>query len=145
MSADPFNLQRFVDRQAKEDIYESALDELRAGEKRLHWMWFVFPQLEGFGTSENSQYFGITRRAEAQAYLAHPQLGLRLIACTEALLKHRDRSATNILGSTTDAMKLKSSMTLFEAVAPDPTPFAAALDAFYDGRRDRATLKRLRP
>jgi uncharacterized protein (DUF1810 family) len=144
MSTDPYDLQRFVDAQAADGIYERALDELRAGEKRSHWMWFVFPQLKGLGHSSMAERYGITGRDEAQAYLAHPQLGPRLIDCAEALLQHRAVPAEQVLGST-DAMKLRSSMTLFEAVAPDPTPFAAALDDFHGGRRDRTTLERLRP
>ena len=135
------DLDRFVAAQAS--IYEQALAELRAGQKRSHWMWFVFPQLAGLGRSATAHYYAIASADEARAYLAHPLLGPRLRDCAAAVLGHTDKSAEDIFGSI-DAMKLKSSMTLFEAVADDPAPFASVLDAFFGGARDRATLDLLR-
>jgi uncharacterized protein (DUF1810 family) len=138
---DPFDLERFVIAQAS--AFADALAELEAGRKRSHWMWFVFPQMAGLGRSEMARFFGIRSADEARAYLAHPLLGLRLRQCCAVLLRHRDQSPETILG-TIDALKLKSSMTLFEAVADDPAPFAAVTDAFHHGRRDSLTLDLLR-
>ena len=132
-----FDLDRFVT--AQQGVYARALAELRAGRKRTHWMWFVFPQLAGLGRSERARVFGIVSAAEARAYLAHPLLGPRLVECGEALLAQPERSAEAIFGLV-DAMKLKSSMTLFEAVAEAPAPFAPVLDGFFAGARDRPTL-----
>ncbi|MBA2920683.1 DUF1810 family protein [Sphingomonas sp. MAH-20] len=136
-STDPHHLQRFVD--AQEWAFADALAELGAGQKRTHWMWFIFPQLAELGRSETARFFGIRSADEAQAYLAHPLLGSRLRQCCVALLRHRSRSAEAIMGSV-DALKLKSSMTLFEAIADDRSSFAAVLDAFYLGARDALTL-----
>lgn len=133
------SLERFVDAQSG-GVFERALAELQAGEKRSHWMWFVFPQIAGLGRSETARLYAIVDRAEAEAYLAHRQLGPRLRQATDATLAWRGgRSAEDILGGI-DALKLASSMTLFGAVAADPAPFAAVLDAFYAGRRDERTL-----
>ncbi len=129
-------LERFVEAQA--GVYETALAELIAGEKRGHWMWFVFPQLAGLGLSAMAQHYAIGSLAEARDYLAHPLLGARLRECTAAMLGHPDRSAEAVLGSV-DALKFRSSMTLFDAAEPDGA-FARALDAFYDGERDLRTL-----
>lgn len=139
--ADPFDLQRFVDAQAGD--YAQALAELRAGHKRSHWIWYVLPQLRGLGTSAMSQRYGIGSRAEAHAYLAHPLLGARLRECVAALMAHRGRrGAVEILGSI-DALKCRSCLTLFDAAADHGEPlFAQALDAFYGGERDQATLAR---
>lgn len=137
--ADP--LQRFVD--AQRDVYPVALAELRGGAKRSHWMWFVFPQIAGLGSSAMARHYAIADMAEARAYLAHPLLGARLVESAQALLPHRDRAIDRILGSI-DAMKLRSSMTLFEAASDGREPtFAALLDTFHDGERDPATLARL--
>lgn len=136
-----FDLDRFVAAQA--GIYAQALAELQAGRKRNHWMWFVFPQLAGLGRSPTAIFYAIASAAEARAYLAHPLLGGRLRECARAVLGHRERSAEAIFG-VVDAMKLRSSMTLFEAAAADAPPFAAILDAFFDGERDAATLDLLR-
>ncbi|HVQ07157.1 MAG TPA: DUF1810 domain-containing protein [Allosphingosinicella sp.] len=133
-----FELERFVEAQAP--IYGRALAELRQGRKESHWMWFVFPQVAGLGTSPMARRYAIASADEARAYLAHPLLGARLRDCTAAILAHRERSAEAIFGAV-DAMKLRSSMTLFEAVAGDPAPFAAALAAFHGGERDAATLR----
>ena len=135
-----FDLDRFVAAQA--DIYGQALAELRAGRKQSHWMWFVFPQIAGLGRSPTAIYYAIADAAEARAYLAHPLLGARLVECAEAVLAHCGRSAEAIFGGI-DAMKLGSSMTLFEAVADDPAQFASVLEHFFDAERDPATLKLL--
>ena len=132
-----FDLDRFVAAQA--GVYEAALAELKAGRKQSHWMWFVFPQIAGLGRSPTARFYAIASAAEAGAYLDHPLLGPRLLACAEAILAHRGVSAEAILGGV-DAMKLKSSMTLFEAVAADPAPFASVLDEFFDAERDPETL-----
>jgi len=131
------DLSRFVAAQA--GAYAAALAELKAGRKTSHWMWFVFPQIAGLGRSETARFFAIAGRGEARAYLAHPALGTRLIEATSAVLGHRGTAAEAIFGPI-DAMKFRSSMTLFEAVADDPAPFATALDAFFGGDRDTATL-----
>jgi uncharacterized protein (DUF1810 family) len=134
------DLGRFVE--AQEGIYGRALAELRKGRKQSHWMWFVFPQIAGLGSSSMTRLYAIASADEARAYLAHPLLGARLRECTAAVLAHRERSAEAIFGPV-DAMKLRSSMTLFEAVADDPASFAEALAAFHDGERDAATLRLL--
>lgn len=135
-----FDLDRFVDAQAP--VHVEALAELLAGEKRSHWMWFVFPQLAGLGHSPTARFYAIASAAEARAYLAHPLLGARLRECVAAILGHRARSAEAMF-DIVDAMKLKSSLTLFEAVAADPALFAVALDTFFGGARDAATLRLL--
>ncbi|MGR6469215.1 DUF1810 domain-containing protein [Rhizobium sp. PAMB 3182] len=127
---------------AQATVHETALAELAAGRKRSHWMWFIFPQIEGLGTSEMSRRYALHSLDEARAYLAHPVLGERLRECTRAMLKHSDRSARQILGSPDD-MKFHSSMTLFHRAAPDDKLFADALTAFFDGMEDAATLTRL--
>jgi uncharacterized protein (DUF1810 family) len=135
-----FDLRRFVT--AQEDIHAQALAELQAGRKQSHWMWFVFPQLAGLGSSPTAVRYAIQSADEARAYLAHPVLGPRLHAGVAATLAHKGARPETILGGI-DALKFRSSLTLFEAVAADPAPFAAALDAFYDGERDRRTLELL--
>ena len=134
---DPYDLQRFVDAQAP--VYEQALDELRAGRKTSHWMWFVFPQLRGLGHSATARHFGIASLDEARAYLQHPLLGPRLEACTRALIGIDGRSATEILGSPDD-LKFRSCMTLFHCAAPENPIFDAALRKYFDGEPDRRTL-----
>jgi uncharacterized protein (DUF1810 family) len=134
------DLERFVGAQA--DVYDDALAELRAGNKRSHWMWFVFPQIAGLGRTATAQRYALADLAEARAYLAHPVLGPRLVECAEALLKVPGRSATQILG-TPDDLKLRSSMTLFARAADDPAVFRAVLDRYYGGEDDPATLQRL--
>lgn len=139
MVNDFFNLQRFVTAQARS--YPVALAELRAGAKRSHWMWWVFPQLAGLGRSETARAYGIVSLAEARAYLAHPLLGPRLEEATGAILLHRDRAPETILGGV-DALKFRSSLTLFVAAGAG-APLGEALDAFYAGERDPATLRLL--
>lgn len=119
-----------------------ALAELKAGRKTSHWMWFVFPQIAGLGRSETARFYAISDVAEARAYLAHPLLGARLREAAAALLAHRGRSAEAMLGGI-DAVKLRSSMTLFEAVAPEEPVFAAVLEAFFSGQRDPETVRRI--
>jgi len=134
---DPHNLQRFID--AQDGVYETALAELCAGQKQSHWMWFIFPQLAGLGFSPTAQYYAITSLDEARAYLAHQLLGPRLRECVDAILRwSKERTAEQILGSI-DAVKLKSALTLFDAVDPNAL-FAAGLAAFYGGERDERTL-----
>ena len=135
-----FDLDRFVEAQAA--TYAQALAELKSGRKESHWMWFVFPQIAGLGFSAMAQHYAIGSLAEARAYLGHPRLGPRLHEASEAVLAHRDRSAEAIFGKV-DAMKFRSSMTLFEAAAEGDGPFGAALDAFYAGERDAATRRLL--
>ena len=134
------NLQRFV--AAQDGVYALALAELKAGEKRSHWMWFVFPQIAGLGSSAMAQLYAIGSLAEARAFLDHELLGPRLAEATEAVLAHRGKSATAIFGSV-DALKFRSSMTLFEAAFEGAGPFGAALDVFYGGERDGSTLRLL--
>jgi len=136
----PFGLQRFVD--AQRGVIEPALAELRAGRKQSHWMWFVFPQLRGLGRSETSRHFGLDGLAEAQAYLDHPVLGPRLRAACEAVLA-APGDAVTILGPI-DAMKLRSSATLFHRAAPDDPLFPALLERFFGGSPDPATDELLR-
>jgi uncharacterized protein (DUF1810 family) len=132
-------LERFVEAQA--DIYPAALGELRAGRKRTHWMWFVFPQIAGLGHSAMARHYAIASRDEAKAYLAHDLLGPRLRDCTQAVLAVSDKTANAIFGSPDD-IKFRSCMTLFDAVAPHGM-FEQALARFYGGQRDPATLERL--
>ncbi|MEO5937996.1 MAG: DUF1810 domain-containing protein [Sphingomonas sp.] len=136
------DLDRFV--AAQDGVIDRALAELRGGAKTSHWMWFVFPQIAGLGHSAMAQRYAIADLFEARAYLAHPLLGPRPIDATEAILRWAGRrSADAILGGI-DVIKLRSSMTLFEAVAGAGTaPFADCLDALYGGKRDPATLARL--
>jgi uncharacterized protein (DUF1810 family) len=135
---DPFSLERFV--RAQTPIFETALGELKAGRKRAHWMWFVFPQLRGLGASSNATFYGISSLAEAQAYLAHQVLGPRLVLCTQAVLAARERSLHAIFGSPDD-MKFCSSMTLFAlASAGDENAFGQALERYCGGRMDKRTL-----
>ena len=134
--AGDFDLARFV--AAQDGVYDGALAELRAGAKTGHWIWFVFPQVAGLGRSEMSRIYSIGSLAEARAYLAHPVLGPRLRESAAAVLTTQGRSASEMLGSI-DAVKLRSSMTLFLRADPDERAFRAVLDRFYDGRPDAAT------
>lgn len=140
-SGDPFDLQRFVDAQAR--VYAIALDEIESGRKRSHWMWFVFPQLRGLGRSSTAEIYGVASLDEARAYLAHPLLGARLRECVEAALGHSDRLLVEIFGSPDD-LKFRSSMTLFaRAASPREPLFQAAIDHLCDGQPDPATLEML--
>lgn len=136
----PFDLNRFVD--AQQDVHEHALAEIRSGEKRSHWMWYVFPQALGLGTSAKSKEFGISGQDEAMAYLAHPVLGPRLLAIAEAALAVAGRTANAIFGSPDDR-KLQSSATLFASVSPDGSVFHRILAKYYRGEHDARTLQLL--
>ena len=136
-----FDLERFVEAQA--DVHARALDELRAGRKTGHWIWFVFPQLTGLGRSELSRFYGIGSLAEARAYLGHPVLGPRLRAAADVLLGVRGRSAEAILGPV-DAKKVRSSMTLFHRADPDAAAIRAVLDRYFGGVPDPLTDELLR-
>jgi uncharacterized protein (DUF1810 family) len=131
-----FDLERFVTAQA--GTYQQALMELRAGRKRSHWMWFIFPQLAGLGRSEVSRFYGIGSLDEARAYLAHSTLGPRLRAAAQAVLQSGTRDAAALLGPV-DALKLRSSMTLFTRAAPGERVFVDVLDRLYGGDVDEAT------
>ena len=135
---DPYHLERFVDAQDAAGTYQQAMRELRAGFKRSHWMWFVFPQVAGLGQSPTSRRYAIASLAEASAYLGHPILGPRLLSSVAAVLEVEGRSAEQILGSI-DAQKLRSSMTLFLRADPDQPVFQLVLDRYFDGVADGAT------
>jgi uncharacterized protein (DUF1810 family) len=134
------SLERFVT--AQQQVFPRAIQELRAGEKRSHWMWFIFPQIAGLGRSDMAQRYAIAGRGEARAYLAHPLLGARLADCTDTMLGWAGRKSAEAILGTVDALKFCSSMTLFEA-AGGGARHAKALDAFCDGKRDSLTLDRL--
>jgi uncharacterized protein (DUF1810 family) len=131
----PHDLQRFVAAQDSGGSYERALAELRAGRKTSHWMWFVFPQRAGLGQSEMSRRYAIASPEEARAYLDHPVLGPRLVESAAALLAHEGRSAGEILGEI-DAVKLRSSMTLFSRIAPEQPAFRRVLERYFAGEPD---------
>lgn len=133
-------LERFVLAQQRD--YVRALAELQLGRKTTHWIWYVLPQLRGLGRSAMAWEYGLDGRGEAMAYAAHPLLGPRLLQCVQALLQHEDRSAAQILGEV-DALKLRSCLTLFAEVAPHEACFAQALQRFYGGQADPATLRLL--
>ena len=137
---DPHRLNRFV--RAQQGVYEEALAEIRAGDKRSHWMWFVFPQLAGLGSSPTAREYAIRSLDEARAYLQHPLLGPRLQECAEAALGVRGLSAHDIFGSPDD-MKLRSSATLFAQVSPQASVFHRLLERFFNGRADEKTLQLL--
>jgi uncharacterized protein (DUF1810 family) len=136
--ADPFTLERFVTAQAP--VFETVLAELRAGRKRTHWIWFIFPQLAGLGRSSTARFYGIGSLEEARAYLAHPVLGPRLDQCTRVVLESESPSLNAIFGSPDD-LKFGSCMTLFSLAAGDPdNPFRQALDRWSEGQPDEQTL-----
>jgi uncharacterized protein (DUF1810 family) len=140
MAQDPYDLDRFL--RAQENDYERALAEIRSGRKQSHWMWYIFPQFEGLGFSPTSRFYSIKSVAEARAYLRHPVLGPRLVACCEAILALEGRSAPEILGSPDDA-KLKSSATLFAHVSPAHSVFEQIVEKYFDGQRDDPTVRLL--
>jgi len=137
---DRFQLQRFVD--AQEPVYDDAVSELRAGRKRSHWMWFIFPQISGLGHSATSQTFAVSSLAEAVAYLAHPTLGPRLRECAALVAGIEGSSIGEIFGYPDD-LKFRSSMTLFAAAAPQEPIFATCLQKYFGGQPDPLTLERL--
>ena len=140
MTGDPYNLLRFVD--AQRDTYEEARRELANGRKTGHWIWFIFPQLHGLGRSEMAAFYGISGREEAAAYLAHPVLGPRLKECAGLMNGIEGRPAEDVLGGV-DAMKFRSSMTLFAAVAQGDRVFQDALEKYFDGKPDPLTIQGL--
>lgn len=142
MTTDPFHLDRFVAAQNDGGTYERALAELQRGRKSSHWMWFMFPQLAGLGSSPMAVHYAIGSLDEARAYLQHPVLGQRLLDCTAAVAEHGELSAEKIFGSV-DAMKLRSAMTLFHLAEPGQPLFRTVLDLFFGGELDDATLSRL--
>ena len=137
MIEDPFNLNRFVD--AQKSIYSSALSELKAGQKRSHWMWFIFPQIAGLGSSPTATFYAIKSISEAEAYLAHAVLGLRLQECTKALLSLSGRSVSDIFAYPDD-LKFCSSMTLFDNVSSGDCVFADAITKYCGGKRNAKTV-----
>ena len=139
---DPHRLHRFVDAQDAHGTYDGAVRELREGRKRGHWMWFVFPQVAGLGRSATAQHYALAGAEEARAYLAHPVLGARLRECARVVADLPETDPVRVLGEV-DAVKLRSSMTLFAAVAPDEPVFRAVLDRCFAGEDDPETLRRL--
>jgi uncharacterized protein (DUF1810 family) len=138
--ADPYALQRFVE--AQTPVYARVLAELRTGRKTGHWIWYVFPQIHGLGSSSTSQHYSIRSLQEAQAYLVHPVLGARLRECTQLALDIEGRSIRQIFGSPDD-MKFRSSMTLFAHATSDNELFLRALDKYWEGKYDPLTLERI--
>jgi uncharacterized protein (DUF1810 family) len=137
---DPYNLQRFVD--AQKPVIEQVCSELREGCKKSHWMWFIFPQIKGLGNSETARTFAISSREEAQAYLNHPILGPRLRECSRLVTLVEGRSARQIFGSI-DALKFRSSMTMFASVTSDNGVFTEALQKYFGGDVDSLTVEKL--
>jgi uncharacterized protein (DUF1810 family) len=139
---DRYGLERFVAAQDAHGTYGRAVRELRAGMKLSHWMWFVFPQISGLGFSATAQRYAISSLDEARAYLEHPVLGPRLVECARILIATEGLSATDIFGGI-DAMKLRSSMTLFASAAPEQPVFGEVLRKYFNGEPDEATIERL--
>ena len=140
LTPDPFDIERFIKAQNDDNTYQQALKEILQGHKTSHWIWYIFPQLKGLGHSTYSQYYGLADTDEARTFLANPCLNERLREITNALLIHKDRNIERLMGSSIDALKLKSSMTLFDAISPNDI-FSKVLDVFYDGKKDRNTLQ----
>ena len=139
-SDDTYDLNRFLN--AQEGVYERALSELKGGQKRTHWMWFIFPQIDGLGYSPAAKRYSIKSREEARQYLNHPVLGKRLLECTEAVVALKGGSISEIFGYPDD-LKFRSSMTLFEKIAGSGSVFKVALDRYCHGERDATTLRLL--
>ncbi len=135
---DPYDLQRFLN--AQENVYERALSEIKSGRKRSHWMWFVFPQVEGLGTSSTSRRYAIRSVAEAKAYLDDPLLGPRLLESAKAALAAQTSSASELFGSPDD-MKLRSCATLFASVSSEGSIFSRLINKYFDGKPDQRTLQ----
>lgn len=135
-----YDLERFV--MAQDDVYQTVLSELRSGHKRTHWMWFIFPQVAGLGSSDMSQKYAISSADEAAAYLGHPVLGARLRACTNLVLASAASSIHQMFDNPDDR-KFHSCMTLFADIAPDEAVFQACLDKYFDGVADQLTMERL--
>ena len=137
---DRFDLSRFL--KAQQGVYEQALEELRRGQKESHWMWFIFPQIDGLGSSATARHYAIKTREEARAYLDHPVLGARLVECCEAILKVHGKSASEIFDFPDD-LKLRSSMTLFATVAAGESVFTRVLERYFGGKPDERTISLL--
>ncbi len=137
-STDPYDFNRFIS--AQEEVYDRALAELRDGLKRSHWMWFIFPQIDGLGFSPTTRFYAIKSPKEARQYLAHPVLGARLMECAEAILALQGRTTSDIFGYPDDT-KLQSSMTLFALAAGQGSVFERVLDKYYQGKQDGRTLQ----
>ena len=135
---DPFDLDRFIS--AQERVYDRVLTELRSGQKRSHWMWYIFPQIDGLGHSSTTKHYSIKTMEEARHYINHSILGTRLLECADAVLTTEGRSISEIFGYPDD-LKLKSCMTLFAAVADPGSVFDRVLDKYFDGQRDNRTLQ----
>ncbi len=135
---DPYDLQRFID--AQDRVLEQVRSELRQGNKRGHWMWFIFPQIRGLGSSPTATHYAIASREEAAAYLKHPTLGPRLVEFTRLVLAVKNRTSAQIFGQI-DSLKFRSSMTLFAAVTLRETAFQEALDKYYEGHPDPRTME----
>ena len=140
LAQQPYDLQRFID--AQQPVFDRVIAELKQGRKPGHWIWFIFPQLKGLGHSSNSEFFGISSLQEAAAYVQHPVLGPRLVQCTELVNSVEGSSAEDIFGEI-DAMKFRSSMTLFAKAAPDNRIFAEAIRKYFGGRLDGLTINRV--
>jgi uncharacterized protein (DUF1810 family) len=136
--SDPYDLKRFIS--AQEGVYDRALAELRGGQKRSYWMWYIFPQIDGLGHSPTTRLYSIKSLEEARQYLAHPVLGARLVECAEAVLAVQGQSASDIFGHPDD-WKLQSSMTLFKLVSGSRSVFESVLDKYYQGKQDSRTLQ----
>ncbi len=141
MAENTYNLQRFI--QAQADIYPDVLEELRAGRKRSHWMWFIFPQLKGLGVSEISRYYAISNLEEARAFFSHPILGKRLLECCQILNQLTNHTAYEIFGFP-DEMKLRSCLTLFHLAVPDEAIFDFLLDQYFNAEIDEKTIELLK-
>ena len=138
---DPFELIRFVE--AQDGVFQQALAELKQGRKESHWMWFIFPQFEGLGSSSMARFYSIKSGTEAKAYLKHPLLGQRLIECSNALLQYKGKSASDIFGFHDD-LKLRSSMTLFASISESESVFSSVLEQYFAGQLDEQTLALLK-
>ena len=142
LAPDPFDIERFIKAQNADNTYQRALEEMQRGHKTSHWIWFIFPQLKGLGHSPYSQYYGLTDADEARIFLANSCLNERLREITCTLLTHKDRNIEQLMGSYVDALKLKSSMTLFDAISPNDI-FSEVLKTFYNGEKDHNTIKKI--
>ena len=139
---DPFHIERFIKAQNADNTYQRALEEMQRGHKTSHWIWFIFPQLKGLGHSRYSQYYGLADADETRTFLANSCLNKRLREITCTLLTHKDKNIEQLMGSYVDALKLKSSMTLFDAISPNDI-FSEVLKTFYNGEKDHNTIKKI--
>ena len=142
LAPDPFDIERFIKAQNADNTYQRALEEMQRGHKTSHWIWFIFPQLKGLGHSRYSQYYGLTDADETRTFLANSCLNKRLREITCTLLTHKDKNIEQLMGSYVDALKLKSSMTLFDAISPNDI-FSEVLKTFYNGEKDHNTIKKI--